>query len=605
MRIEKLSLSSFRSFHNIDLPTHAPRVLIAGVNGTGKTSIREALKWVLTGRCQGTDGKGAGVEVLTPFGMVLPVVEASVELAGIGRASRTAKAAVHSFAVSGFTGTLQTQQTALYAKLETTPAFLDAVLDTETFLRLHHAEAKALVLNLLNVQIALGDDPDSPVYSLAELDQLYENAFEDRKLAKRLLVQNGMPPKPSEDARPSVAAVEDQLKKLQADLETLSQGIGESAGRRAILQRDQQILHMPPIRRPAMGSYGSLEAVMDRRTELEERLAILEERANDVVPAAPAPGQPVDVTFLKRREDALAAHKPSKGCVLDATVPCKTPKLEFTKAMRAIEAELATRPAAPPSTESPLVAIRKEIANLTELEMAVAKWESDEALRQGKLAMVEKELAALPDTSAQEAQIATLKARIAKGEQLRRETQAHAQATVVYERAVAAREEQRAEVDRLELLVGTLGPNGVRVKALEQAIGKFSTHVNAYTDRFGWHLTFALDPWTVLANDRPVETYSRSEQFRIGIALQLAIAALSGLGFAVIDEFDMLSIENRSLVTQMVMQAPLDQVFVIGTREPGTPLPNTDAVLAYRLGTKDGRTVVIERSGSTSLGTAA
>jgi hypothetical protein len=607
VRIEKLSLNAFRSFHNIELPTPAPRVLIAGVNGTGKTSIREVIKWVLTGRCQGLDGKGTGAEVLSPFGTETGA-KAVVDVAGVGRVTRTARNGSSAFAVEGFTGPSQTQQLALYAKLDTTPAFLDAVLDTETFLRLHHADAKALVLNLLNVRIALGDTPDSPVYSLAELDQLYAAAFEDRKVAKRGLQQAILPVKPSETPQPSVAAVEAQLTKLRAEQAALSQAIGETAGRRSQLERQRRNLDksMPP---PVLTPYASEQAMADRRADLEERLSILEADATVDEPVlAPASTQPApsELTFLRRKSEALSSHRPTKGCVLDSSVPCKTPKAEFTKAAKLVDAELATIPPPETSPLPPVTPLVTELARLSTLQANCDAWRVDEKRRQQQVAAVDAELQTLPETADQETQIAVLVSRIAKGEQIRREAQAQVTATELYEKAEATREGLRAEVERLETLVATLGPSGVRVEALRQAIEKFETHINAYTDRFGWKITFELDPWRVYANDRPVETYSKSEQFRIGIALQLAIAMLSGLGIAVIDELDMLDHQNRTLVTQMVLQAPLDQVFVIGTREPGTPLPHSDQVLAYRLGTsEDGRTIVVERSGSASLWTAA
>lgn len=594
MRIAKLDLKAFRSFQQVALATDAPRVLIAGVNATGKTSVREAIKWVLTGRCEGLDGKGSGAEVLTPAGSA-DGAAVTVELAGIGAVRRTAKNGSSGFAVQGFSGTGPTQQAALLAKLATTPAMLDAVLETDQFLALHHADAKALVLALLDVRITLGEEA---TYSLAELDDLYAQAYEDRKLAKRLVQQTLVPARPAEDAQPTVTAVEDQLTRLRGELERLSLSVGTTVGQRQmLLKRQATVAVRPPAPRWT-------DADADRLLEVEERLAMLEAEGETPPGPAPSASGPDEVTFLRNRAEAIGAHKPTKGCVFDESIPCKTPKAEFARVARSIQAELATRddtlttPTAPPN---PLTAVRQELKSLQAQQTAWTQWQTADQRRTQELQSLETELAALEDTTTHETQIATLKARIAKGQEILRQAQAHWAAVKAAEDAEATREARRADLERLETLCETLGPNGVRVQALQAAIGRFETLVNTYTAPFGWRVQFGLEPWAVHVNERPVETYSKSEQFRIGIALQIAIAALSGIGFAVIDELDMLDIQNRGLVTQMVLQAPLEQVFVLGTRELGVPLPQSPDVLAYRLAQREGQSVVVEQSGGTSL----
>ena len=193
------------------------------------------------------------------------------------------------------------------------------------------------------------------------------------------------------------------------------------------------------------------------------------------------------------------------------------------------------------------------------------------------------------------AELAAEQERIAKGERLLQDARAHWQAVEAYDKAKAARTAQEAEVSRLEALVEQLGPKGARVPALAKAIGEFEAAVNPYVEPFGWTLTFSVDPWTVFANKRPVETYSRSERYRIGIALQMGIARLSGLSFAVIDEVDMLDAENRGALTKMLVSAPLDQIFILGTREPSQALRPIEGVIAYRLVNDEGTTEVAER----------
>ncbi len=49
MRLSFLDLKGFRSFKGEQMELGAPRVLFAGLNGTGKTTVRDAIQWTLLG----------------------------------------------------------------------------------------------------------------------------------------------------------------------------------------------------------------------------------------------------------------------------------------------------------------------------------------------------------------------------------------------------------------------------------------------------------------------------------------------------------------------------------------------------------------------------
>ncbi len=270
MKITKLDLRAFKSYRDVEFPLEAPRVLIAGLNNSGKTSVRESVKWALTGRCQGLDGKGSGAELLIPAGTDFALV--GMQIPDVGTLSRLQNGSGASFKVEGWSGTGVVQQSALYAKLAPNPTYLDAVLDSGLFLDLHHAEAKALVLALLNVRIKLGEAENAPVYSLEELDRLYDQAFEDRKGAKVRLKAFHLPPLPSLDPHPPKPDVETQLAKLKGQLEALTRETGEGLGRRAELQRQ---IERAKVRETHFGALTEDE-VVTAIADLDERLSIVE-----------------------------------------------------------------------------------------------------------------------------------------------------------------------------------------------------------------------------------------------------------------------------------------------------------------------------------------
>ncbi len=584
MTLKHLELKSFRSFKGVNMPIDGPRVLISGLNGSGKTSCRNAIRWALTGRCDGTDERGAGAEVLIPVGE--KVAEVVVTLGDkIGPVARSyAERGGGAMAVFGFTGTSQIQQMALYTKLNTTPAFLDAVLDTEAFLDLDHVKAKALVLSLLDVKIQVG----ATAYTLDELDVRYKQAFEDRKVAKVALQRHLLPPEPADVKMPSIETIEKQLAALRAALGQAQQAAGEVIGKRQTMTRDLAVV--------TSARHDVGPDLSQQIASLEETLAALETAA--VPQQAPPPKEdPNRLLYLTQKKNFLSQHHPENGCVLYGKVQCLTPGKQFQMALHEVQEELKTLepPPASASQESPLTTARRRLADCQ------AKQEQrNRAIAGGTEAMeraagLREALASLPDTAAQESEIATLQSRIAKGEQLLRDARAYWTAAEAYKLAVDQRKTLSDEVERLETLVELLGPKGARVKALEDAMARFLAAVNPYLKPFGWKLGISVDPWEVFANKRPVETYSKSERHRIGIAVQLAIAMLSGLKFCVIDELDVLDVGNRNIVTKMLLESPLEQIIILSTRETSQALPKVPGLIAFRLEAKDGQTKVAER----------
>ena len=503
--------------------------------------------------------------------------------------------------IQGFAGDKTAQQAGLFIKLNTTEAFLQAVLDTSVFLTLHHADAKALVLGLLNVEVTV----EPMTYTLDELDAAYKKAFEDRKVAKIKAKSCVVPPSP-EGSVMALDAINARLDVLRGELDALLTATGGSQARRQAIER--RLADLGPLEMPL--DPAAVETLPARIADLEERLAIMEA---EVVPEAEPVTAPVtrpaktlegvSRSELEARIKALSTFTPTKGCVLDPRVPCNTHKLKFVNRGKDLQATLDedVTPTAPkPSvsvTVNPLTAVRKELEALKTQQSTLVHILEENEGRASQRQTLEAELASLPDTSAEEAKIADLRNRIAVGEGKRKDAEAHQRATQVHEQGLETQQGLQAEVDRLEALCDILGPSGARVQALADALGPFEQAVNSYTTPFGWTVSFHVEPWGVIVNDRPVETYSRSEQYRIGLAIQLSIAALSGLSFAVVDELDMLDALNRDTVGRMLMAAPLEQILILGTREPSSPLPKIQDMLAYRIGTNEnGRSVILEQS---------
>ena len=599
MRLTHLTLTAFRSFQKCALGTDAPRVVFAGVNGTGKTSCADAIRWVLTGACRGTDAKGAGAVTLIPEGT--QAAEASVTIQGLGVVARKYAEGAGGFKVEGFTGTGQAQFQALYEHLGTTPAFMAAALDSSVFLDLTHVEAKALILSLLDVQIPIGSES----VTLDELDRRYQRAFEDRRIAKKILAGVVLPAKP-EGSFPAIPTIEAQLTKLRSERNGLDREVGSTIGQRVVLT--QEISRLEAVLKTPLEPdvTEDLAAAKRRLAEAEKPKPGLF-AANQVTEATNrTSSDPVArMAILRPTVQQLQNYTPTNFCVFDSGIPCKTPAKAFRDRLSELTAELKAldpkpaKPAQAPASD-PLVALRREVM---ELENRLARRQAtleQAAQTEARLKAAKAELDALPNVAKQEQACAILVTRIDKGDVLLREARAHQAAVDAYQWSRADRTAKAAEVTRLEGLVEELGPNGVRVPALAAALGKFESATVRYLQPFGWTVQFRVDPWQVIVNGRPVETYSKSEQYRIGIALQLAIAQLSGLNFAIVDETDILDRENRTALTHLLLTAPVDQILILGTKEVQHPLPQLPGVLAYRLMREGAKSGIQETVGELS-----
>jgi len=602
LRLTELALPSFRCYRGITFDLDAPRIYIGGRNATGKSSLREALKWLLYGRCQGLSENGAGTDLLAPQGTTSAEVRG--QLAGIGLATRVWSPTESGLRVEGCTGASSLQQGALLAKLRVPEAWLRAVLDSSAFLALHHAEAKALVLGLLDVRVTTAPDLESDPLpmTLEELDDAYKRAFDARKAEKqRLKFMGPLPVAPAwmtppgfkvSAEPPDAGSIAQQLITLHDKIGAKQQELGTTAADRRhvedeIAGLDRRLAQPEPLDRTA--------TLADLRAQIEALEAAL------AVPVGQAPGAAREgsepVALLRSRGEALERHVPKDGCVLDPTVPCKT----AVSAFRQRGAELLgaeVDPAPPPirrNLAEELKDARRVLASTEQLQGARDRWLDERQGAERRRAELVGALGAIPDTSTLEAEIQALRERVANGERLQKAIASYLAAVSAAKKAATDRKDTETRIERLEALCEALGPKGARVPALQEAIGRFEAAIAPTVSPFGYTVKFSVDPWGVVVNDRPVETYSRSEQYRIGIGIQLAVAQLSGLSFAVVDELDVLDAANRRILSGWLYQTPVEQVVILGTREDDAPLPKAPHTKVYRLGRQDGWTVITER----------
>ncbi|MBF7081712.1 hypothetical protein IT084_01785 [Desulfallas sp. Bu1-1] len=116
------------------------------------------------------------------------------------------------------------------------------------------------------------------------------------------------------------------------------------------------------------------------------------------------------------------------------------------------------------------------------------------------------------------------------------------------------------EVAVADHLVKALGTGGVRKNLLGNRLSAFTNHLNsllAACTEGRYQLIWQNDFTPLVTRDGhalPMKLLSKSEQLRVGIAVQAAIAKTTGLNFLAVDEVDMLDQDNRDLLTGTLLE---------------------------------------------------
>lgn len=614
MQIHALTLDNFRSYHQAGFVFDQPVTFLIGRNGAGKSSALDAIVWGLLGRCRGTDAAGRGSDGLLRAGGTPAPLRVQLDLtrdgADVVRLERT-QSARSSTVTFGDQGGKDAAGAALRGWLKASPAVVEACLSSEAFLALHHAEAKKLLLEILDVRVVVDGQP----LTLPEVEAQYKHWFEVRRQRKADLAAVATVEAPLGEL-PNLADIEARLTALREDEKRLLAASAEALGRRAELQHQHAHVTAAIAKArtaladagPVVGLDGAKVHLSDGLAEIAARLTALEDEDGDQqadqarVTLIDAQGR---LKTIGDTHVSLAAHSPDRGCVLNAAIPCKTPAKYFSGEITTLQDQIAQLQGQVAEAEGVVAHAKARAVERRQLEARRDEWQRMATARAkvaGDLETLEAtaerllaERAALPedDRADRDGALDALRERIAKGEGVRREAEALIRQAQDAQRAAAQRQSAATALGEAERLVDLLGPNGARVDALQHGLARFTADINVSLERFGYHLALHLDPWRVVVNGLPAELLSASERLRVGIALQLAIAEASGVGVVAIDQVDLLDAGNRALLGEVLSLRGGVQVLAAATKEDDWTPPEIEGWAWIRIAKVDGMSQVV------------
>ncbi len=602
--LARLQMQAFRSFEDAELTFSDPRTLIVGRNATGKSTIADAIAWCLTGRCRGLDGAGRGVsglirsgasrmrvrvDLMTDDGPMTVVREADAPTRATALAIGTSEADLRR-------GGVAEVQALIYERLGAPAAVWQTACDATAFFALDHAEAKDLLLRLLDVRV----DVDGVSVPLDEIDAMHRSADLERAAAKKALASRGSltPPPiplqpPADQLREKAAALREQIASARDDQAEARGRLAELTRRRGEISRGLDTLRgsCRVVGPDAAGSLALAEQVLAHAISQRDELATQE--------PAPFVGHQIAPEWITR----VQAHDPKDGCVFSASIPCKTAVSHFRTYVQQAHADVKQHAAveqARASWRDRMAQHDREIDKLTRevtskrTELARSEEVSDLIHQaEAKLAAVVAEIASLEMAPAQEGSDSAAKNALALVEKQLATWQEYDRVHNAFLAHKDATAKLKAEIVTLEARCQQTGPKGARVAALASALDAWTSEVNAVAARWGFTFAITPDPWAVTVNGRDVALLSVSERLRVGVALQLAIVHAAGLGLAIVDGVDLLDRANNLELSRVLLaHDACGQAIIAATREDDAPLPQMDGLQVVRLLSVDGASVI-------------
>lgn len=597
MKISSLRLTNFRSHQKTELALDRVTI-IRGVNGSGKSSYQDALEFLFTGATRQTDAGGRGADLLIQHGKnelgVQATFEAGTEITRLrNRAGGTFM--VRQPGKVDCVGKLADA----WMQMEFFPEpVLQACLNSGRFLSLSDKDQKALLTSALaskpvpipkeiteSIRLATQPVPDialGEITSATHAENVYDFFFKLRTDLNRQIKALGdlTAPEIPVDA-PDPATVRQQLAAVRKERDGYVTGrstrqADHKANRSRIesarAQYDQfktDILPDSEIERLRKIG-GNASHVAKVTAEIEAlNASINQDRAvvaqiKDAPSTCPTCGQAVD-------------HS-------DATEQLNELEKKITEAEKSrggLQVKL-TKLGDPATAQQKLDAHKKAVVSTGSAERTLRELEG-----------FQPEC----DVSGLDAKIAECDSRLANGEQVLAEVQTLEGAKQQYDQAARKKGELAKRVLAAEKVIEAFGPAGpIRAQLVGDGWGDFKIKLFTALAQFRFGLKIELEPYSIHIRQcwdaievlnvpggelNGVEInavncgdwltprqLSESEAFRFSVAFQIALAEATGMNFVVIDRSDMLLVDLRSTLLEMLLNSKLDQAIVLVAGEP-------------------------------------
>ncbi|MHB9072042.1 MAG: AAA family ATPase [Desulfobaccales bacterium] len=561
----RISIKDFLRIESLNLDLQVPINIIVGENEAGKSSIRDALRWCLTGEARGLKTHQQQAALIRDGGKAAEVKTTLPDGSEVFR-KKTPKSP------PSFSGAVPED------------AVMAAILcDPLTFLCFPGDKRRELMFRLLPglnpTRKEIADHlidwlakahAEEPIYDV--VDELAKMAatkgFKDaeneaiirRQTAKRLREEN-QGEKPNEKATiggkvfilpdTQEAEVQEGLAKLQTNQDQLFQKKGLANGeldKLSDLEKELEVLEGNPVVAPKLGEINRLQSALEASQLI---LADLREKVDALTPGIAPKLYPATCPAFPGSE-----------------MPC--PKA----GEMAISGQKAPDPAKPEKLQANLEMEEEKEARLEEdLREAHAKqaaYEEYPKQRQDLAAKVAEIKEQSKATTELDQQIAVLDARMQIGHELLDAVRTFWREKDAADTAASKLEKSNKEAILYDALAKALSPEGIPSRLIAEALKPVNDQLQVGAAHLfpGRTLTLSKDLEIELSGS-PYVTLSKSAKFRVGVAFQCALARLAGARLLMIDEADILDPRNRGQLINLLLQIQrkFDTILVFATSD--------------------------------------
>ena len=566
----EISIKGFLGIESLSLVFKSLINIIVGENEAGKSSIRDAIQWCLTGTARGRkthneqaslirDGaKFAEVTISQPSGTITRKKTPKTNAAVIGPVPKDDVMA----------GVFCDPMTFLYLPEDKRREILFKMIPGL------HPDRKDIGDRLLNW---LGDDPldESMLQAVGDLAilaatkgfKVAEDEAVTRRRIARALLKNAKVDESKERATigdkefilPDIqkAQVEGLLGNLQKSRDELLQKKGKAQGdldQLPELEKELADLGANPLKPPKPGEIERLQAALEA-------------------------GRPV-LADLEKQVESLGTVRVPKffpsmcSAFPGSEIPC--PKAKQT----AIQGQKAADPARTEKVQGYLENEKKKVEDLEkDLQEDQAQQSAYDEFPQKRKALAAKISRLKMEASATkklDQEIAGLDARMKTGQELLVALSTFWQQKNAFDEAVAKSAKAEKEATLYDALAKALAPEGIPSRMIAEALKP----VNDLLQRAAGHLfpgrTLTLTKELGIdLSGAPYVTLSKSAKFRVGVAFQYALAKLAGARLLLIDEADILDPGNRGLLIGFLLAVhkDFDNILVFAASDHADPSP--------------------------------
>ena len=569
MRIQTLALKNFRSHQQTVLELDRFN-FIRGPNGCGKSSIQMALEYLFTGRCQLTDGAGRGAEALIRAGE--KDLEISATLEGGETISRRRTRKSQAVEINGKRVPVDAAESFLTKHFG--PAdVLSTVLNADHFAEMSETAQRRVLAQMVDAgkidildeirQALRAINEEIPrLESVADIETAYKRFCDLHTEATRALQALVQPEKAGTGSGlPRVEKAEEQPRAAQREMGwlTLQKSDADTCWRnaqspshQADAELEYSLLEIPSlwedeqlhqIDSPLYCAKELSRQLADMIAEREALQASLTVRQS-LKDKCPTCGQAISETAKVKAIDAVR----EKLADLQGEIQRTREELNCYS-----DPEGA---ASSPADHHRALTDQKHVSGE---ESGVRATLKPDAANPGDRAIISREMT----NNRERVVVKPPQPEIAKGRE-------------AYSREKSALEKK---LSILERLMEYFGPNGAIMKQAGSQMELFKEKLNKQLAAFGYRCRLTLEPFEIRvissACGEPgllLKQFSESECFRFGIAFQIALAAITGIRFVVIDRADVLDRARRRELTALLLSNEIDQAIVLASGEEPAPL---------------------------------